>query len=468
MASVKQNGDRAVQTDVVVIKLASAVAIVVTALGACGPAPTTAHRDVHVRAGSHTNWPTYHANARRSGSVAGLPAAGRLAIGWSRRLNGAVYGQPLVIGDTVIAATEGDTVYGLSLASGRVRWATHVATPLPLRSQPCGNIDPLGITSTPVFYRGLVYALAQDGRSKHLLVGLDPASGRLRYRRSVPSPDRRPFYDQQRAALAAGNGLIYVAFGGHFGDCGPYVGSVVGVPAAGPGAGSRPVHSFKVPTSHEAGIWATGGPVIDASGKVYVGVGNGATSQPYDGSDSVTALSPLLHRTGVFAPASWVADNRSDLDLGSMTPALTGAGQILQVGKRGIGYLLRAHDLGGIGGQVAKLRICPAFGGAAVAGDTVIVPCAGGGPAAVSTRGSGLQVAWRGPSSADGSPVIGGGAVWVTDTARGVLYELSPRTGGVRYEIRLGAQLPHFASPSLSGRLVLVGTLHGVVAVTGA
>jgi len=466
MASVGQNGDRAVQTDVMLIKLASAVAIMVSALGACGPGPVTSHLG-HVRVGSHANWPTYHADARRSGSVAGLPAAGRLAIGWSRRLNGAVYGQPLVIGDKVIAATEGDTVYGLSLASGRVRWATHVATPLPLRSQPCGNIDPLGITSTPVFYRGLVYALAQDGRSKHVLVGLDPASGRVRYRRSVPSPDRRPFYDQQRAALAAGNGLIYVAFGGHFGDCGPYVGSVVGVPAAGPGAGSKPVHAFKVPTSHEAGIWATGGPVIDATGTVYVGIGNGANSQPYDGSDSVTALSPLLHRTGVFAPASWVADNRSDLDLGSMTPALTGAGQILQVGKRGIGYLLRAQSLGGIGGQIAKLRICPAFGGAAVRGDTVIVPCAGGGPAAVSTRG-GLQVAWRGPSSADGSPVIGGGAVWVTDTARGVLYELSPGTGGIRHQIRLGSELGHFASPSLAGRLVLVGTMHGVVAVTGA
>jgi outer membrane protein assembly factor BamB len=455
-----------VQTDLMVMKVASAVAVVVTALGACGPGSAAENQVGHVRVGSHANWPTYHADARRSGSVAGLPAAGRLAIGWSRRLNGAVYGQPLVIGDTVIAATEGDTVYGLSLSSGRVRWATHVASPLPLSSQPCGNIDPLGITSTPVLYRGLVYALAQDGRTKHVLVGLDPASGRVRYRRSVPSPDGRPFYDQQRAALAAGNGLIYVAFGGHFGDCGPYVGSVVGVPAA--GGGSKPVVSFKVPTSREAGIWATGGPVIDASGTVYVGVGNGATSPPYDGSDSVTALSPRLQRTDVFAPASWLADNQSDLDLGSMTPALTGAGQILIVGKRGIGYLLNAHHLGGIGGQLAKLRICTAFGGAAVHGDTVIVPCSGGGPAAVATRGSQLRVAWRGPSSADGSPVIGGGAVWVTDTARGVLYELSPSTGGVRHQIRLGSELAHFASPSLAGRLVLVGTMHGVVAVTGA
>jgi outer membrane protein assembly factor BamB len=421
-----------------------------------------------IKVGHHANWPTYHANARRTGSVAGLPPAGQLAIGWSRRLTGAVYGQPLVIGSTVIAVTERDFVYGLSLTTGRVRWSVHAGIALPLGSQPCGNIDPLGITSTPTYYRGLVYVLAQDGRTRHMLVGVDPATGRVKYRRAVPSPDGKPFYDQQRAALAAGNSLIYVAFGGHFGDCGPYVGSVVGVPAAGPHARSKPVVSYKVPSSDHAGIWAAGGPVIDKAGTVFVGVGNGETSPPFDKSDSVTALSPRLHRTGVFAPINWVNDNRNDLDLGSLTPALTKAGLVLTVGKRGIGYLLRSGHLGGVGGQIAKLSVCPAFGGAAVANTTVIVPCAGGGPAAVSTSNTTLRVLWRGPAAADGSPVIGGGAVWVTNTSAGVLYELNVRTGAIRHQIRVGSELAHFASPTLAGRLVLVGTLHGVVAVTGA
>ena len=79
-----------------------------------------------------------------------------------------------------------------------------------------------------------------------------------------------------------------------------------------------------------------------------------------------------------------------------------------------------------------------------------------------------MHVLWRGPASADGSPVIGGGAVWVTSTSGGLLYELNTLTGGVRHQIRLGSQLAHFASPTLAGRVVLVGTLHGVVAVTGA
>jgi outer membrane protein assembly factor BamB len=64
--------------------------------------------------------------------------------------------------------------------------------------------------------------------------------------------------------------------------------------------------------------------------------------------------------------------------------------------------------------------------------------------------------------------VTGGGAVWVTDTGSGTLYELSQATGRVRFQIGLGSPLPHFASPSLSGNLVLVGTTAGVTAARGA
>src|SRR5580698_9898176 len=59
-----------------------------------------------------TDWTTYHRDAARTGAAPASPAAGPLSIAWRRRLDGAVYGQPLVVGDLVIAATEGDTVYG--------------------------------------------------------------------------------------------------------------------------------------------------------------------------------------------------------------------------------------------------------------------------------------------------------------------------------------------------------------------
>ncbi len=367
----------------------------------------------------------------------------------------------------MIAATESDQVYGLNRTTGSVRWHTRVGTPLPGGREPCGDINPLGITSTPIYdpHTRLVYVVAQNGRTGHLLTALRVANGHVAFRRNVPSPDHRPFYDQQRGALALTDGHVYVAFGGHFGDCGPYIGSVVAMPATGHGA----IWSYRVPTRSQGGIWAAAGPVVSNSGTVYVAVGNGAAGRPpYDGSDSVVALTPRLKRTGFFAPTGWAAENRTDMDLGAMSPALLTDGRILQVGKDGTGYLLSASHLGGIGGQLAKAAVCSAFGGAAVSGTTVYVPCTGSGLTAVSTTARTLRVRWRGPADAWGSPVVGGGAVWVADWHSGTLFELAAGTGKVRHRISLGGPLPHFVSPSLSGRLILVGTMTGVTAIAGA
>ena len=112
--------------------------------------------------------------------------------------------------------------------------------------------------------------------------------------------------------------------------------------------------------------------------------------------------------------------------------------------------------------------MCAAFGGMAAAGTVAYVPCISGGMAAVNTANDRIRVLWRGPGGAQGSPVPGGGAVWVPDWNSGVLYELSPATGHVRYKISLGTPLAPLASPSLSGWLVLLGTTSGVVAVSGA
>ena len=39
-----------------------------------------------------------------------------------------------------------------------------------------------------------------------------------------PGGIQNPLYIQQRAALAIGNGRVYVGYGGYAGDCGPYHG----------------------------------------------------------------------------------------------------------------------------------------------------------------------------------------------------------------------------------------------------
>src|SRR5690349_9610156 len=283
-------------------------------------------------------WPTYGRDFARSGVAAGAARPGPLTVSWRAHLDGAVYGQPMLVGQLVIAATENDSIYGLDQATGRVIWRRHVGTPVPLSDLPCGNIDPLGITGTPVYNpaSGLVYAVAETTGFHHVLVGLSVRDGAVRIERDIPTPDGHPRYDQQRPALAIAAGRVYVAFGGLFGDCGPYIGSVVGVPVSGLGA----LISYRVPTAREGAICGTGGPTRGPHGAPYVSVGNGAaTGGRYDGSDSVLALTPELRRIGFFAPRSWAADNATDLDLGSMSPAVLADGSIVADGKRGTAYL---------------------------------------------------------------------------------------------------------------------------------
>lgn len=419
------------------------------------------------------SWPTFDVDAARTGVAVGVHTAGALGIRWRAQLDGAVYGQPLLVGGMVIAATENDTVYALSSATGKVIWSRHVGTPVPQSAQHgCGDIFPLGITGTPVYDQanGLVYAVAETSGYNFVLYGLSVLNGAIEVKRGIAlaSSHNDPGYDQQRPALTIDDGRVYAAFGGLAGDCGPYVGSVVGIPVSGKGSQV----SFSTPTTREGAVWGTAGPVAGPGGDLWIAIGNGAaTSGSYDGSDSVTSLTPALHRTGFFAPTTWPADNANDLDLGSTQPVLTSGNTTLIVGKRGVGYVLDTTSLGGVGGELAQAPVCRAFGAAAVSGSAVYEPCEGGtGLTAltVSAAERKITVLWHGPSAAEGSPVVGGGAVWVTDWNAGTLYELSPADGQVRYSIALGETLPHFSSLSLGGSTAYVSTLDGVTAVSGA
>jgi hypothetical protein len=418
--------------------------------------------------GPASAWPEYGQNAARTGIAADLPAAGPLSQRWAAQLDGAVYGQPLVVGGTVIAATENDTVYALNESTGTVTWRTHLGSPVPLSSLSCGNIDPLGITGTPVYDQnnGLVYAVAETTGYHHVLFGVAVSNGAIRVQREIPVPGD-PAAFQQRPGLAIDGGRVYAAFGGLFGDCGQYIGMVVGVPLSGTGA----LVSWHTPTSREGAVWGIAGPVTGPSGDLWVSTGNGAAGpgQPYDGSDSVNRLTPNLARVNFFAPATWAQDNASDLDLGSTQPVIAAGNSTFIMGKRGVGYLLTTSSMGGIGGQLAARSICPAFGAGAVSGSTVYEPCDGGLAAiAVSAAQRTISVLWRGPGDGNGSPSIGGGAVWVASTSSGTLYELNPANGAVRSRIGIGGGLPHFPSVSLAGGTAFVGTLDGVVAVNGA
>jgi outer membrane protein assembly factor BamB len=409
------------------------------------------------------DWPTYHHDNARTGVAGQLAPLGTLRRAWQTRLDGAVYGQPLVIGDRVIAATEHNTVYALAAADGHVLWSTSLGEPVPGSQLPCGNIDPLGITGTAAYDQnsGLVFVVAETQGGRHTLAGVDLASGAVMLRRALPPPRGEEIAHQQRAALTVLDGWVYVAYGGLFGDCGNYLGSVLAATTAGTG----PLRSYTVPTPRQGAIWAPGGAVVH-HGRLLYGVGNGESTQDYDHSDSVLALTPQLTLADSFSPTQWAADNAADLDLGSMSPAVVGD-RVLTVGKRGVGYLLDANRLGGIGGQLSAQPICPAFGGSAVTGPTVYLPCTDSTRAVDVDPAGDMRLRWKAAIPADGSPVVGGGAIWVTDTDHGILYALDPATGTPRAQINVG-HLPHFASPTLAGDRAYLGTTHSVVAINGA
>jgi outer membrane protein assembly factor BamB len=408
------------------------------------------------------NWPTFGGNAQRGGLASGFPAPVRPAIAWRASLDGAAYAQPILANGRLYVATEHDSVYALDPRTGRVIWRRHLGTPVPLSTLPCGNIDPLGITSTPAFdaSTGSLFVVAELSGPKHTLFAINPATGVIRWSRSVDWPGQDPRTHQQRAALAVGNGRVYVGFGGLAGDCGQYNGLVVGAPTSGSGANV----AYVVPTAREGAVWATGGPVIDTGGHLYISVGNGSSTSTYDGSDSVIELSAGLKQIGLFAPSTWATDNATDADLGSLSPTLLSGGWVFIAGKSGTGYVLRQGSLGGIGGQVSARAVCRAFGSAAHVGSTAYVPCTDGIRAVTVGSSGSISIAWHTGSGASGPPAIGGGTVWSVNIATGVLYGLSQATGAVRASIRVGS-VPHFDAPSLSGGFVFVGTMGGVVAV---
>ena len=467
--------------------LAAVLPVAALLLAACGgsPAPTAAPPATPVSSAVHSSvtsaassavssaasagpagtadWPVYHRDAARTGVDPTFPVLrGPLAVAWSRALDGPVYAEPLVVSGAVIAATENDTVYALDPANGRVLWQRHLGTPVRLSSLPCGNIDPLGITGTPAYdpLTGSLFAVAEVQGPRHVLFALDPSTGDVRWSRGVDLPGDDPATHQQRAALAVGNGYVYVGLGGLAGDCGNYRGEVVGVPATGQG----PTISYRVPTAREGAVWATAGPAIDPAGRLYVSVGNGSSTTTYDGSDSVLELSPTLQLLSRFAPSTWAQDNATDADLGSLGPVLVPGGWVFIAGKSGTGYTLRQGSLGGIGGQVASAPVCAAFGGAALLDATVFVPCQDGLRAVRVAPDGSIHLAWHTASGADGPPVVGGAAVWSVDLGTGVLYRLDPATGRATAHVAVGT-VPHFASPALWNGKVLVGTMQGVVAV---
>jgi outer membrane protein assembly factor BamB len=433
-------------------KLVLAVLLAATALAACSSgsksadnptleapsttAPATATSTTSAAVPSTQAWTAYDHDAARSGVADDQSPIGQVHKAWeTAALDGEVYGQPLVVGGHVLAATEANSVYAFDAATGAQLWRVQLGAPVKGGTLPCGNIDPSGITGTPVIdpASNTLYAVAfLANGTHHELFALDVASGATRWHRAIDPPGLAGRVEQERGALTISSGRVYVPFGGLFGDCGGYKGAVVSSALNGQGD----LTSYLVPTRREAGIWHPGGPAVDGAGDLWVSTGNSESTGPFDYGNAVVHLSPQLQAVDYFAPTNWLRLNQGDVDLGSIGPALVGTNRVLAGGKQGIAYLLDRGRLGNIGGSITQIQACggEVFGTAAVQGTTVFMPCTDA-LVAITTAGDKVTQTWR-RSGAAGPPIVAAGLVW--DLANsGTLVALDPASGQQRFSQQL-------------------------------
>ena len=418
-----------------------------------------------------TTWTTYHGDNARSGVDSTEPSLNPIVAEWSNRLDGrSEYGQPVVAGGRVFVATEGDDVYALDEHSGKVLWSANIGTPLSNVSANagCGDIDPLGITSTPVIDTAtntlFVAGEVSTGGGlpvHHILAGFNLSTG---HRTVTEAADPTGGGDslqnlQQRSALALANGRVYIAYGGLYGDCGHYHGWVVGLDET----NSRPMVEFDVtPNSSGGAIWSGGaGPSVDSSGNVYVVTGNPNSGSyenpPY--ADSVVKLSPTLQPLAYFHDP--LANARGDQDLGTGDALLLPNGEVFTAGKTDVGYLLRQSDLGLIH-SIPNLCGSDPDGGSTydAATNSIYVPCSNGGTQQVDL---GTDKAGWDHGSANGSPILVDGHLWAVRWNSGLVQEMDPASGTVQQQLD-GASVPNFATPSTADGLMFIGTSAGVEA----
>ena len=421
-----------------------------------------------------SSWTVYHGDPAGTGVAAPVSAVHTEARVWtSANLDGQIYGEPLVYSGRVYVATENDTVYALSAATGAVAWSAHLSHPVPSGSLPCGDITPtVGITGTPVIdpTRNEIFVVADEldnGSPAHRLVGLSATSGAVQMSQDADPPGADPAALLQRTGLTLDAGRVVFGFGGNYGDCASYQGRVMAVPET----GGTPEY-FTVdaaPGQSQGAVWMGGAaPVVDQAGHIWVSTGNGSVDsagQAYDNSDGVLELSSSLQLIQFFAPSTWPADNSGDLDM-STAPVLLPDGQVMLAGKSRIVYLLNGAHLGGIGGQQADLASAcgdDIDGGGAVVGMIAYLPCLAGIIAVQATSSPpALHLLWS-SGAGGGPPVVAAGLVW-TIGRNGILYGLDPVTGSVRQQVMTGVPVNHFPTPSVAAGLLIAAAADNIVA----
>lgn len=331
---------------------------------------------------------TYHNTPNRHGAftVPGLTdaAAARMHLAFSKAISGNVYAQPLywkapgAKTGLLIVATESNLVYALNANTGARVWQTQLAKPVPRSILPCGDIDPEGVTGTPVIDADtrrlyLDATTLQGGGSlpRHMIYALSLSNGAI-----VPhwplnvdnamAARKAAFSSEvqgERSGLQFLKGKLYITYGGRAGDCGNYHGVVIEVT---PSATPKISGSWETRAA-AGGIWSQGGATSNGS-SLFVTTGNTFNANSWGDGEGVIRLEPGLARptkaADVFTPANWKDLDNADADLGGtaaipfgINNASGNVGRLLALGKDGNAYLLDAGNLGGIGHELLTVKV---------------------------------------------------------------------------------------------------------------
>jgi hypothetical protein len=276
--------------------------------------------------------------------------------------------------------TNGNDVFALDETSGAVVWTKNIGTPASKTGQSCGDISPLGIISTPVideqartiYVAGAIgnattitahqiHALSVDDGTERTGWPIDVSTIQAGSSTFSASPQN------QRSALSLVNGILYVAYGGHNGDCGNYRGWVMAVDTTNPTSRG----AFVTGGTRGEAIWAAGGMASDGNGVFAVTGNNLAGATTHADSEEVVRLTGLATvdrstNQDLFYPAAWKSLDNADEDLSSSSPVYLTSPQpmVVAASKNGVLYFLDASNLGGMEGELASLTI--ATGGAMI------------------------------------------------------------------------------------------------------